>query len=145
MIIRPLSRDDAAAAAVCHAASFAKAWDANAIAAHIDKDLALGAFNPDLCGFVILSHAADQAEIITLAVLPALRRAGLARGLVDAAFKALKQRGAAVVFLEVAEDNQAAIGLYRASGFVPMGRRPAYYKRAGGRVAALTYRKNLSG
>jgi len=144
MIIRPLSRGDAASAAQCHAASFEAAWDVEALAVHFDKDLCLGHFNPDLCGFIILSHVADQAEILTLAVDPAQRRGGIARQLVDGACEVLKQRGAAVVFLEVAEDNAAAIAFYRAGGFLPIGRRPAYYKRKTGRVAALTYRKDLS-
>jgi len=47
------------------------------------------------------------------------------------------------MFLEVAEDNEAAIHLYRSLGFQPIGRRPAYYRRADGRVAAITFSKKL--
>jgi len=144
MIIRPLSQGDAAFAARCHAVSFEAAWSADSLAVHIGEDICFGAFNPNLCGLIILRAVADQSEIITLAVTPTQRRSGVARQLVSAACEMLTQQGVAVVFLEVAEDNIAAIELYRTSGFVPIGRRSAYYKRAGGRVAALTYRKNLS-
>ena len=36
----------------------------------------------------------------------------------------------------MAEDNAAAIALYRAAGFVEAGRRPGYYPRSDGPAAA---------
>ena len=45
------------------------------------------------------------------------------------------------IFLEVGEDNPAAIALYRAAGFGQVGRRPGYYRRKDtGRIAALIMR-----
>lgn len=143
MIIRPLSSLDIARSTEVHWASFEQSWDKNSLSQHIDIDICLGVFTPHLSGFIILRQAADQAEIITLAIDPPQRRKGLAQKLVEAACQNLKQRGAAVLFLEVAEDNKAAVALYSAVGFLPIGRRPAYYKREGGRVAALTYKKDL--
>lgn len=143
MMIRALSPHDAPPCAKLHGESFEAAWDEDAIMVHIEKDLCLGGFAPDLSGFIILSLAADQAEILTLAVARECRRKGLAQKLVSAACQAAVQRGAAVLFLEVAEDNRAAIALYKSCGFIPIGRRPAYYRRADGRIAALTYRKDL--
>ena len=58
-------------------------------------------------------------------------------------FETLKSSGVSVLFLEVAEDNAAAKALYDRCGFTPIGKRPAYYRREGGRVAALTFRKDL--
>jgi ribosomal-protein-alanine N-acetyltransferase len=37
--------------------------------------------------------------------------------------------GARAVYLEVRESNLAARRLYAAEGFVPVGRRPRYYRR----------------
>ena len=49
--------------------------------------------------------------------------------------------GAGAIFLEVGEDNPAAIALYRQAGFEPVGRRPAYYRRKRKQpVAALIMR-----
>ena len=46
--------------------------------------------------------------------------------------------GAQSLWLEVAQDNAAALALYAAVGFEVIGRRPAYYRRAKGAVDALT-------
>ena len=126
-----------------HAASFFKGWDAQDMHAHIQKDLCFGHGRP-LQGFIIVSHAADQAEILTLAVEPQSRRQGLARKLLDIVETELSDLGVDTLFLEVAEDNDPAITFYKQGGFVPIGKRPAYYKREKGRVAALTFRKGLS-
>jgi ribosomal-protein-alanine N-acetyltransferase len=46
--------------------------------------------------------------------------------------------------LEVAEDNEAACGLYRGLGFVDIARRPAYYRRrVGPTVAAIVLARPL--
>jgi ribosomal-protein-alanine N-acetyltransferase len=48
------------------------------------------------------------------------------------------------MFLEVAEDNAAALALYTAAGFATTGRRRAYYRRPGGLlVDALMLRSPL--
>ena len=52
--------------------------------------------------------------------------------------------GAEEVFLEVAEDNPAAIRLYEAVGYEPVGRRKAYYERRGGAVDAILLRARLN-
>jgi ribosomal-protein-alanine N-acetyltransferase len=87
---------------------------------------------PEPAGFVLWRVAGDEAEILTLAVRPAERRAGHARALMDAALAAARESGARRMLLEVAEDNLAARGLYAALGFAQVGRRRGYYRRAGG-------------
>ena len=134
---------DAARAAALHAMSFETGWTPDSLKTHIKADLCLGHFSPALSGFIIIKSAADQAEIITLAVGPSARRQGVAGQLLNDAVVHLKPKNISILFLEVAEDNEAAIKLYRKSGFTPIGKRLAYYRRAGGRVAALTFRKDL--
>ena len=126
-----------------HALSFHKGWDDEDMWAHIHKDLCFG-FGRPLDGFIILSVAADQAEILTIATDPAERRRGIARALLEIAETELVDNGVDTLFLEVAEDNEPAIKFYKGAGFEPIGRRPAYYKREIGRVAAITYRKRLA-
>lgn len=90
--------------------------------------------------------AADEAEILALAVTPAARRRGYARDLVSAAIAEAGRRGARSMFLEVAADNRAAIALYRALGFVQAGRRRGYYRRAPQPAAdALVLRLDIVG
>lgn len=141
---RALTKIDAQAAAAIHAASFDTPWTAETLAGHITRDLCLGLYSgAALLGFAVLSVAADQSDIITIAMTPDQRGKGLGRQLLGAVHTAAKAKGAAVIFLEVAVDNAPANALYKSSGYVPIGTRPAYYKRAHGRVAAATYRKDL--
>lgn len=91
-------------------------------------------------GFVLARVAADEAEIIMLAVRPGLRRAGHGRALLLAAMQEAGAQGAAKLFLEVAEDNAAARALYASLGFQALGRRARYY----GVVDALVLGLRLS-
>ncbi|QDO97223.1 tRNA (adenosine(37)-N6)-threonylcarbamoyltransferase complex dimerization subunit type 1 TsaB [Ferrovibrio terrae] len=93
-------------------------------------------------GFILLRQAADEAEIITLAVQPQLRRLGVARRLLTVGLAKMTGRGAQQCFLEVADTNVAARGLYAAAGFVEVGRRPGYYRDAtGGQRDAILMRR----
>ena len=71
--------------------------------------------------------AADEAEILSLGVELAARRAGLGAALVAQAARGAQASGARAMFLEVATGNNAARALYRRLGFREAGRRKAYY------------------
>lgn len=79
-------------------------------------------------GFVLARAAADEAEILTLAVRPAARGKGLGRALLQAAIQKAKALGATTMFLEVGADNPAALALYAGLGFTKVGARKAYYE-----------------
>ncbi|HUF57808.1 MAG TPA: GNAT family N-acetyltransferase [Thermohalobaculum sp.] len=83
-------------------------------------------------GFGVVRTAAGEAEILTLAVVPAARGRGLGRALLDALTAAAAADGAARLVLEVAESNAAARRLYAAAGFAVIGRRRGYVHRADG-------------
>lgn len=96
-------------------------------------------------GFVLGRVVAGEVELLTLAVDPARRRQGVARGLMAAFEGEARGRGALEAFLEVAEDNTAARALYLACGWRLGGRRPGYYRNAAGEpVAALILCKSLA-
>jgi len=147
--VRQLSVPDAKAMAAIHAVAFVApfgtgGWDALEMSAHVQKDLCLGIDHEGaLAAFIIIYAAADQAEILTIATASTARRKGLGRQLLDAAAKSLRARDISELFLEVAEDNTSAIALYKSAGFEPIGRRPGYYRRPEGRVAALTFSKKI--
>lgn len=95
-------------------------------------------------GFVIGRAVAGEAEILTIAVDPAMRRAGIGRSLLRLLEKAASIRGAERVFLEVSGENRAAIALYLAEGYAEAGRRPGYYRgESGMAVDALLMSKPL--
>lgn len=119
--------------AALHARAFegGEAWDAVAFASllagpGIDAMMAVQGRTP--LGFILMRTITDQAEILTLAVLPSARRAGIGRALVDTGIDAARRRGAATAFLEVSVNNGAAIALYRAAGWGEAGHRMGYYR-----------------
>jgi ribosomal-protein-alanine N-acetyltransferase len=94
-------------------------------------------------GFVLGRFAADECEILTLAVAPPHRRHGIAAGLLRAAMAMAAARGVHAFFLEVAEDNGPARALYAGAGFRRVGVREGYYRRGAGRVDGLTLKRGL--
>lgn len=87
---------------------------------------------------------ADEAELLTLAVHPGARRAGLGRAQLDRFEATAAAAGARTAFLEVAADNDAARALYRAAGYAESGRRTAYYTAPNGaKIDALILHKPL--
>jgi ribosomal-protein-alanine N-acetyltransferase len=84
-------------------------------------------------GFVMIQVASDQADVLTVGVVPEWRGHGLARLLVGEALNSARALGARRATLEVSVENTAARALYAGFGFAPVGRRPAYYRLADGR------------
>ena len=125
---------DAATLAALHASSFARAWGAAAMAQFLGVPGALALIvsgQASAQGFLIARAAADEAELLTLCVLPASRRQGLARALLAALVQELRRAGGKRLFLEVEEGNDAALELYRSLGAEPVGRRLGYYEHGG--------------
>ncbi len=140
------SVEDAGELAALHAAAIDDPWNASAIAGLLDSPgiSALVALRDgERLGFVMVRAVADEAEILTLAVLPSARRGGVGEALMRAALAVTAMAGAKVLFLEVAEDNAVALRLYRRVGFGEAGRRPGYYARTGGAVDARILRLDL--
>jgi ribosomal-protein-alanine acetyltransferase len=79
-------------------------------------------------GFLIARQVIDEAEVLNLAVQTQSRRNGHASALLAAALAQLRNSGVLRVFLEVRDSNQPAIAFYRKHGFIPSGRRNAYYR-----------------
>ncbi len=94
-------------------------------------------------GFALLRVVVEDAEILSIGVLPAARGSGIGQQLLEKACAGAGRRGATALFLEVAEDNKNARNLYAQSGFITVGRRPDYYVRTQGRVAALVLRRSI--
>lgn len=95
-------------------------------------------------GFVLGRSNGARAEVLSLGVAPAARQRGVARALMNAAIDGVSRRGLRTLYLEVAEDNDAALRLYRGLGFAPVGRRPGYYARPQAEaVDALTLRRAI--
>ncbi|WP_096702701.1 GNAT family N-acetyltransferase [Magnetospirillum sp. 15-1] len=82
---------------------------------------------PGPAGLVLWRRIFDEAEILTIAVLPPWRRRKVGLRLLEAAMDSAAKGGALTMFLEAAADNHAAIALYRSKGFETVGLRKGYY------------------
>jgi ribosomal-protein-alanine N-acetyltransferase len=139
---------DSARLAQLHAASFHRGWGED------EFDGMLGERNTlvhrlrlgrKIVGFAVSRIAADEAEILSIAIAPSHRGRGLSRGLLLTHLRHLAGRGVRTVFLEVEENNQPARRLYDSSGFVQAGRRERYYRQPDGtQLNALLMRRDLS-
>jgi len=83
-------------------------------------------------GLIVGRVAADEVEILTLAVRPERRRRGIADALVDLCAVHAATLGAAAMFLEVGMSNAPARALYAARGFLSVGERRGYYASSDG-------------
>ncbi len=82
-------------------------------------------------GFAFGRIVADEAEVLTLAVDPAMRGQGRGARLLADLTALLVRDGATRIFLEVGVDNLAARALYQAAGYREAGRRPGYFTAPG--------------
>lgn len=95
-------------------------------------------------GMLMMRAQFEQAEILTIAVSPSYRKRKVAAMLLQEAEKELAKTGVKKIFLEVAEDNTAARGLYLKLGYDETNRRKNYYKQADNSfVDALVMSKEL--
>jgi ribosomal-protein-alanine N-acetyltransferase len=145
--ISSASLQDAASLATLHATAFQRGWSAVEferllIEPTVVADRATAGAR--LVGFVLSRLAADEAEILSIAVAPAYRGRGVARKLLDVHMRRLTGYGVTALYLEVDERNAPARRLYGGFGFSEVGRRQSYYphdsREAG---SALILRREL--
>jgi ribosomal-protein-alanine N-acetyltransferase len=136
---------DARALAALHGASFHRGWsDDEFERLLIDRNVVAhrATVGRQLVGFILSRLAADEAEILSVAVASSQRGKGLARQLLDLNLRRLAGLGTRAVFLEVDEGNAPARALYQRAGFRDVGRREGYYADGKG-AAALILRRDL--
>ena len=132
-----------------HAASFDEAWSGVMLRRILSMPGTTGLTSRlnrqwTVTGFALLRVAADESELLSLAVSPEQRGNGIGTLLLQGAMEQARIAGAARMFLEVAEDNVIARRLYEGHGLVPVGRRPDYYRhKDGSATAAVTMSRDL--
>ena len=84
---------------------------------------------PDVCvGFAVVQRSSLALNLTKLVVMPAKRRMGIGRALLDSAVALARNGRAQVCTLHVDETNSSAKRLYEAAGFVVQSRRQDYYR-----------------
>jgi ribosomal-protein-alanine N-acetyltransferase len=146
MMIRTMCEDDISSVTeILRAAPEAVFWPDSSVREVLQWEGAVALVSEidgRMVGFLIGRQAADEAEILNLAVERGSRRKGEGGALLNAAVEAFRQYGVKRVFLEVRESNQAGISFYKKHGFTEAGRRVAYYRDPD--EAAVVMEKNLS-
>ena len=145
---RPIERVGPGAAgglARTHAACFERPWSATEFASLLHlagvTGLRLGPAR-EPAGLALARGALDEAEILTLGIVPARRCRGDGSALLEALERVLAGTGMKRIFLEVSVTNAPARRLYERAGYRPVGHRPAYYADG---ADALVLEKWLSG
>jgi ribosomal-protein-alanine N-acetyltransferase len=136
------STRDAAAIAALHGKSFQRGWSDDEVEGLLAERnvIAHRALNgKKFAGFIMSRLAADEAEILSVAVDRAYQGRGLGKRLLMLHLGRLAGYGTRAVFLEVGEKNDPAKNLYLRAGFREVSRRPNYY----GNATALVLRRDL--
>jgi ribosomal-protein-alanine N-acetyltransferase len=146
--IEPATLRDAPKLAQLHGASFHRGWGEGEFEQMLaERNTLVHRLRQGrkTIGFAVSRMAADEAEILSIAVEPKHRGRGLSRNLLLTHLGHLAGRGVRAVFLEVEENNQPARRLYARAGFAVAGRRERYYKQPGGeQLNAVLMRRDLS-
>lgn len=83
----------------------------------------------ELAGYAIVYFLADEGELVRIATAPSCRRRGVASGLIRELLRVCRERGMKRVLLDVRESNEAAIKLYKGTGFQVDGMRKDFYTK----------------
>jgi [ribosomal protein S18]-alanine N-acetyltransferase len=128
--VRRMSASDASAAhSILKESPESSIWSKESVLESVSHGIAWAAeLDGRVAGILIGRAAADEFEILNLAVGKACRRRGIATQLVRFALEHVRAAGARRTYLEVRASNAGAIAFYARMGFLECGRRPNYYR-----------------
>ena len=130
LTFRRMTQDDADVIAEIEAKSFAMPWSREAFWREAQNELAtyiVGELDGRIIAYAGAWVSFNQAEVMSVAVEPEFRGQGFGTILFGELIKAVKERGAKSITLEVRPSNRAAIKLYESFGLRSVGRRKGYY------------------
>ena len=146
--VRPMQDGDVRAIAAIERDVFSDPWTASFFRGELGQDGVWARVAewappdagtpPRLAGYLMAWLGAGEGHLGNLAVVPALRRHGIATALLDDLFERARATGARAVTLEVRVSNDAAQALYQAHGFRLAGLRRGYYRDSGEDALILT-------
>lgn len=94
-------------------------------------------------GYSVMSVAVGESHILNLCVHPESQGRGCGAVILDFMLDIARKHQADSIFLEVRPSNEAAIRLYRQSGFDEVGLRRNYYPAGLGREDAIIMARKL--
>ena len=132
MRVRPATATDVLAVAALERAMFGlDAWTTAGVSEELDprhRRALVAETDEAFLGYAVAAVAGDTADLHRVAVTPAARRQGVARGLLTELRETCRADGATRMLLEVSALNDGALAFYSAEGWVELDRRPGYYR-----------------
>lgn len=144
--VRGMRRTDLAAVMAIERASYQFPWSEGVFRDCLRVGYACWVALDDedrVAGYGLMSTAVDEAHVLNLCVGPAYRRRGIGTFLLTHLISEAARARMVRILLEVRPSNTAALALYRAQGFVPIGRRKRYYPAHDGREDAILLARRL--
>ena len=129
--IRDAAAADLGALEAMERACFSDPWSREVLAAQLPDarhEFLVAERDGLLLGYIAMMCVLDEGDVSNVAVAPEARRRGVGRALLAGMLARARKRALSTVTLEVREHNAAAIALYGAAGFEPVGRRRGYYE-----------------
>lgn len=133
--IRQMAAEDLSAVMLLEQASFKNHWSQDLLKRELQHEWSTillveeerEADGPELLGLAIFWIVHDEVHVLNVATAPKHRRRGVARAVMDEVLARGRAKRCTLATLEVRKSNEAALQLYRAFGFRPVGIRPNYY------------------
>jgi ribosomal-protein-alanine acetyltransferase len=116
-------------------AELLKEYNCVGLVARVDKTIV-----GFVIGMIYIDRKALYGHILTIDVLPMYRRRGIGNKLLQEMERIFEQKGVRASYLEVKEDNAAAVNLYRKSGYQKIDKLAGYY----GKTNGIYFRKALT-
>lgn len=107
---------------------FTDSWSENSIKLQIQNQrIIVLKYSGAIIGYCIFMIAADEGEILRIAIDKNMRLAGMGKKLLEEVIAKMQESGCKEVFLEVRASNEGAAALYKSTGFEEIGVRKGYY------------------
>ena len=130
IIVRELKVEDSAAVAEMEQQIFSDPWSEKSVMETVQQKQSV-CFAAEkaghILGYLLVYHAADEAEIARIAVQKEARRQGVAGKLMQALEHYCEEHKMEKLLLDVRESNEAARSFYTKNGFVEDGIRQGFY------------------
>ncbi len=129
--IRTATRADLEALLALEQCCYSYPWSRQQFIDEFDNPVAtieVALVDEQIAGYLCSWLICGELQIQNLATSPAYRRRGIGQTLLRYVITRCQREGLLSAWLEVREDNQAAIRLYTDCGFEVQGRRKKYYQ-----------------
>ncbi len=130
---RPATEEDLDQVTEIESKSISPPWPRAAFAAELGKQTSRFWVITDdetdqkVMAYAVFSFPAEQAHLVTFAVHPQYRRAGLGAYLLRRLINYVMRRNGESIVLEVRKGNTPAVQLYQALGFIVIHTMPRFY------------------